>query len=175
MNLLNILFVQFGYEDFNTFVNSAFHPKTGLLAVTISSSLATLGYYFENFLGFEPVIGMVMVGLFITELSTGIKASIREGNKFESQKFGRAFIKMIIYVLMIGFANILATGMEVKSIFGLEFNYYEWLHYAFLNYVLINLFISNVENFERLGWNEFVPLLGRLSSFLKLKKKDDTI
>jgi hypothetical protein len=75
---------------------------------------------------------------------------------------------------MIGFAHVLAVKVNIKPVFGMDFNYYEWMHYTFFNYVLIQLFISNIENFNRLGWDEFIPMIGRLTKFLKIKiKKDD--
>ncbi len=172
MNIIDKTLDNLGFENFNVFTDSTFHPKLMSLNFSLSTILATIGYYFEQFIGFEPLVGMTMIGLFLLELFTGVKASIREGNKFESKKFGRAWLKMVVYILMIGFANVLAVHVKVKPIFGVEFNYYEWLHYAFFNFVILNLFVSNIENATRLGWDEFVPILGKISSWLKLKNNN---
>ena len=86
-----------------------------------------------------------------------------------SKKLGRGFLKMMIYMSMIGSANLLAQHIHIKPILGWTFNYYEWIHYTCMNFVILQLFMSNIENFNRLGWTEFVPLLKKLSKLLKLK------
>jgi hypothetical protein len=75
---------------------------------------------------------------------------------------------------MIGASNLLAIYVPVKPIFGWDFNIYEWLHYGFYNFALINLFWSNLENFIRLGWDEYLPLLNRLKPYVKQKKKNES-
>ena len=63
--------------------------------------------------------------------------------------------------------------MVSKPFFGFDFNIYEWLHYFFLNFTILQLFISNLENFKRLGWQEFVPAINKISNFLKIGNKKD--
>ena len=136
----------------------------------MSSILGCIAYLIENFLGFESMVAVAILILFTLELITGIKASLKEGDCFSSKKLGRGFLKMMIYMLMIGSANLLALNIHIKPILGWSFNYYEWIHYTCMNFVILQLFISNIENFNRLGWSEFVPLLSKLSKFLKIKK-----
>lgn len=157
----------FGFDSITQLLDSTFHIKTVLFTTAVSSVLGFLAYYFEIFLGFKPIIGLGMLILFLLEVYTGVKASLQDGEKFDVKKFPRGIVKFSIYLLMIGAANILAVNMSVK----LSLNYYEWIHYTLMNLVLIQLFISNIKNFERLGWNEFLPILGKLHDFLKLKNK----
>lgn len=161
-----------GYDTINSFIESAFHPKMAGLSITFAGILGSISYYVENFLGFDPIIGIVMVALFGVELFTGIKASKVEGNKFSSKKFGRGFLKMGVYLIMIGLAHLLAKNVDIKPLFGWEFNYYEWMHYAFFNFVIIQLFISNLENFKRLGWDDFLPILKKLTKFVEKENKE---
>ena len=174
IKLLNSVFVSMGYDDASNFIESAFHPKTMGFTITASSFLATLAAYFEKTIGLDPVVGIIMYVLFFVELSTGIAASKKEGGEFKSKKLGRGFFKMLVYMTMIGSAHLLAKNVDVKPTFGLEINYYEWLHYAFFNFVILNLFISNIENFARLGWGEFKPLLTKLKSWTTIKKEKET-
>lgn len=171
MKHLHTTFDTLGFKDSTSFVDSTFHPNNINISLIMSSILGSVAYVIENFLGFETMVGVAMAILFGLEMFTGIKASLREGSDFESKKFGRGILKMLIYMLMIGAAHILAITVKIKPILGYTFNYYEWIHYSAFNFVLIQLFISNIENFNRLGWTEFVPLLTKLSKFLKLKKK----
>lgn len=161
----------FGFESLQDFTESTFHTKTAAFSAIASVSSGTLAYIFEEFLGFDPYVGLIMLVLFFVELMTGIRASVQvDKDKFSTEKFARGWVKFGVYLLMVGSAHILATHVQIKPIFGWDFNYYEWIHYTFFNYILINLFISNIENFERLGWDEFVPVIGKLAEFLKVKK-----
>lgn len=144
----------------------------------LSALAGLLGGYFKTVMGFEPVVGFVMVVLFSLDVFTGVKYSLEQGNKFDYLVFGRAWLKLLSYSIVIGMANLLAKNVEVKNLVGFDMNYFEWLHYAFLNFVLLQLFISVLQNFEKLGWNEFVPLISHLKRFIKIKpeefkKKDD--
>lgn len=170
MRQLNATFDSLGFRNSEAFVDSTFHPSSLNLTIIMSSILGCLSYVIENFLGFESMVGVALSILFGLEIFTGIKASIREGEEFTSKKLGRGFLKMGIYMLMIGASHILAIHVQIKPIFGFSFNYYEWIHYTAFNFVLIQLFVSNIENFNRLNWTEFVPLLTRLSKVLKIKK-----
>jgi hypothetical protein len=171
MKQLNTTLDSMGFKDSASFVDSTFHPNTINVSIIMSTIFGSIAYFIENFLGFEAMVGVAMALLFALEMFTGIKASLREGHDFESRKFGRGILKMFVYMFMIGCAHILAVNVSIKPILGFSFNYYEWIHYACFNFVLIQLFISNIENFNRLGWTEFVPLLPKLSKFLKLKQK----
>lgn len=171
MKHLHLTLDSLGFKDSTSFVESTFHPNNFNASLIMSSILGSIAYVIEHFLGFESMVGLALVILFTMEIVTGIKASIKEGEDFNSKKLGRGFFKMAIYMAMIGSAHLLATYVKIKAIFGLEFNYYEWIHYSAFNFVLIQLFISNIENFNRLGWTEFIPILTKLSKFLKLKKK----
>jgi hypothetical protein len=112
-------------------------------------------------------VGIGIILLFGLEFYTGLKASKLEGRKFDSELFGKGWFKLFVYMLMIGISHAMANNIEIKPIFGVTFNVYEWLHYAFYNYIIINLIWSNLENFKRLGWTEYSPILKRLSKYIK--------
>lgn len=169
MKHLDPTFDTLGFNDSASFVESTFHPHNINFSLIMSSILGLVAYIVETFLGFETMVGVAIFILFCLEVVTGIKASLKKGNPFSSKKLGRGFLKMMIYMLMIGAANLLSQYVHIKPILGWSFNYYEWIHYTCFNFVILQLFISNIENFNRLGWTEFVPILKKLSKFLKLK------
>jgi hypothetical protein len=161
-----------GYDSTQHFIDSAFHPKLFFLSGSISAVFGTLGYLFDSIFGIHWLVGLMLVLLFALELYTGIKASKKDGHVFDSEKFGKGWLKLFVYMIMIGVSNILAVHVPVKPILGWSFNVYEWLHYAFYNYVLLNLFWSNLENFVRLGWNDYLPILNKLKKYIKDEKPD---
>jgi hypothetical protein len=163
-----------GYDSVNHFVDSTFHPKLFTLSAGTSACLGTLAYLFDHIFGISWIVGLVLVLLFTIELYTGVKAAKKDGFKFDSEKFGKGWIKLLIYMIMIGSSNLLAIYVPVKPIFGWDFNIYEWLHYGFYNFALINLFWSNLENFIRLGWDEYLPLLNKLKPYVKQENKNES-
>ena len=156
-----------GYDSTQHFLDSAFHPKLTVVTATFSAISGTLGYVFDHVFGIHWLVALILVVLFTVELYTGIKASKKDGYQFDSEKFGKGWLKLFIYMIMIGASNILAIYVPVKPILGFTFNIYEWLHYAFYNYVLLNLFWSNIENFVRLGWDDYLPILKKLKKYVK--------
>lgn len=152
-------------------MDSAFHPNLAGFAAGISTLFASIAYYFNSVFGIELPVGIVLIILFFLEMYTGIKASIKEKKKFDSELFGKGWLKLFVYMIMIGCSNALANYVPVKAFFSWQFNIYEWLHYGFYNFVLINLFWSNLENFKRLGWNEYLPILKQLSKYIKDEPK----
>ena len=165
-----------GYRDMDHFLTSAFHPQMVGTCTSVSAIFAAIAYYFNIVFGIVLPVGIGIVLLFGLEFYTGLKASKKEGYKFDSELFGKGWFKLFVYMLMIGVSHAMATNIKIKPIFGMTFNIYEWLHYAFYNYVIINLIWSNLENFKRLGWTEYLPILKHLSKYIKdepIKPIDD--
>jgi hypothetical protein len=136
---------------------------------------AAIAHAFENVFGIHIIVFMVLCTLFFLEMHTGIKASKKEGLNFESDKFQKGWFKLGVYAIMIGSMNLCAVFIPHKPILGIDVNIYSFLHYAFYNYVIISLFISNIENFVRLGWElgGFIPWIAKRLN-LEILKKDET-
>jgi len=162
---------ELGYDSLSRLSSSTFHPECYGCTITISMILATLAGFFETYVGIEPAVGAGILLLFIIEVFTGIGASVKEKKPVTSRRFWGGFIKLGIYTIMIGASHLLANGIEIKDFMGVSFNIYEWIHYFFLNFTILQLFISNIENFRRLGWGEFVPVINKIAEFLKLEDK----
>jgi hypothetical protein len=97
------------------------------------------------------------------EFITGIRASVREGGKIESKKFGRFILKILTYTLIIGIINVFRTRLEIPQVFGQDINIYAWIYYVSLNMIIIQLIISVFENLSRLGFAESSKIFKALS------------
>lgn len=170
MNNFDTIFKELGFDSTSHFVDSLVHPsnikKTGI----ISGFLGVLGTYFETFFGIVPIVGFCICGLFFIELYTGIMASRLGNSPIKSKKLASGFIKLGIYFLFIGFANQLQVNMPVKEVFGYKLDYYSFIHYVFLNFTILQYMLSNLENFEKLGWEKNIPLAGKIRSILNFEK-----
>lgn len=170
MSFLEKIIMASGYTSTEHFINSTFHPTIYKAAISISISGATVAYYLDYLFGLNIPMGISVLLLAGLEFYTGLKASKKEGIPFDSELFGKGWFKLFVYLIMLGTSHMFALHVEVKTIFGLSFSIYEWLYYGFFNYIVINLFWSNLENFKRLGWHEFSPILKRLAKYVKDEK-----
>jgi hypothetical protein len=179
MKFLEKTILASGYENTQHFLSSTFHPDS-LINTTITTGIATgIAVLIETFLGIHLVVILVILGLFSLELFTGIKASYKDGYGWCTKKFGKGFLKLTIYTLMVGFTNLLAIYGPVETYWSYEFNHYKWLHYLFSNFVIINYILSNLENFIRLGWKDQFGLVEKIAKYFNLhvltikKEKDE--
>lgn len=161
-----------GYDSGSHLIDSTFHPNSVGTVLGISSITASITYYFEAIMGITIPVGILIILLFGLELFTGVKASIKEGKGFSSEKFQKGWLKLFIYMIFIICSNLAAKYIPNRSFFGFNFNIYDWLHYLFYNFIIVQLFISNLENFMRLGWGNFLPIISQLSSILKINKEE---
>jgi hypothetical protein len=165
-----------GYKDSNHLLDSTFHPSNAEWMISVSAFFAGVAYIFEHVFGIHLLVGVILSILFFLELYTGIKASKKEGIPFESNLFQKGWVKLGIYMIMIGSSYTLSVFVPHNVYAGIDINIYAFLHYAFYNYVLVSLFISNIENFIRLGW-KFGGLIMWIGKRLNLKvyqeHKDD--
>jgi len=171
---MNYLTQLFGFKDAAHFLDSAFHFKNLVLTLNFSITLATISLFVEKYFGFNLIVFVVIIILFTTEIVTGTKASVKEGKPITSKEMPKGYIKLFVYFIPIISAHLLAVNMPINNVFGYETSVYEWLHLATLHFVILNLFISLFENFARLGWDEFVPLIKHINKILKIDPKKST-
>lgn len=171
--LFSLIVQSSGYKDTEHFINSAFHPDFVAQSTAISGSLAAVAYYFNQVFGFQLPVGGVIIVLFFLEMYTGIKASKVEGRGWESEQFGKGWLKLAIYWIMIGCTNILDIYAKSPEILGYEIDIYAFVHFAWLNFVILQLLGSNIENFIRLGWDKKSMLIRILAKIYNIKDKED--
>jgi len=171
--LLTLIVQSSGYKDTAHFLNSAFHPDFAAQAGAISTTLAIIAYYFKMVFGFELPVGMVIVILFFLEMYTGIKASQKEGIGWQSQQFGKGWLKLGVYWIMLGCTNILDIYASSPELLGYEIDIYAFVHFAWLNFVILQLLGSNIENFIRLGWDKKLMLVRLLAKIYNIKLNEN--
>ena len=164
---INILVKDFGFNGLSDLYQSTFGLVLKKPILLFSVSLASLGSMCEEFLGLDPIVYVAFIILLFLEFFTGIRASLKEGVKIQSKKFGRVILKLMIYTLVIGVINIFSTRIEVPKAFGLSVNIYSLIYYAALNLIIIQLILSVFENLSRLGFEETSKIYRAVSRILK--------
>ena len=161
------LMQEFGFATNMDFLTSTFGFCCKKPIMLFSVSLATIGTLVENYVGLSPVVYIAFVLLLFLEFFTGIRASIKEGNKIYSKKFGRVILKLAVYTVLIGIINVFRTRFEVPELFGAELNLYSFIYYTVINLIVCQLILSVLENLSRLGFEETSRIYRGLSKALK--------
>lgn len=178
-NAIDKFISEFGFEGVSDYVGSCFHWGASSKPLLLSVSLGTMATYFEQFIGLEPMVYLAFIILLVCEFVTGVRASVKEGNKIESKKFGRFILKILTYTLIIGLINVFRTRLEVPNIFGQDLNIYAWIYYVSLNMIIVQLIISVFENLSRLGYAEssriFKALTIRAKKWFDLEKHEEDV
>ena len=133
---------EFGFINFMDFFISTFGFCTKEPILIISLSLATIGSIVENFIGLDPVVYSAFILLIILEFCTGIKASLKEGVKIKSKRFGRFILKIIVYTILIGIINVFRTRLEIPEAVGVKINIYSLIYFLTLNLIIFQLILS---------------------------------
>lgn len=169
----NIAADQQGFENVYEFLNSVFHFKQIFFILKSASILTVIAGVIENYLGIKPIVFVCIIVMFSLEMGTGIAVARRNAD-YQSHLMPRGAVKLFVYFTFIGCSHLFALHLPAMAfpILGWEFNPYILLFYFFLNWTILTLFVSNIENFKKLGWDEYVPILGKIHSLLKLKIKN---
>lgn len=170
----NILADQQGFESFTDFLKSVFHIKQTPMILKVTTATTTFATLTEQYLGVKLIVLIGIAFLFFIEMGTGFYYAWGKG-ELSSTRLPRGLVKMAVYVCLMGCVHIFATHLPVPEAAGYKFNIYVVIYYAFLNLIILNLLLSVIENFEKLGWDEYIPVIRKIHSFLKLKKtQNDT-
>lgn len=130
-------------------------------------AIGTAVAFLEKLFGLEWAFLLGFFLAIIMEVLTGVKASLKEGKKLQSNKWGRVFVKLGIYAALLFILNMFAKG-EGIDLAGFEFNFFRWVYWLYFVGISIQLIISILENLSRMGYEE-TSLIGRL---LKGRLKD---
>lgn len=140
-NILNLIVSNFGFKNYNDFLNSMIHFN--LLKITIP--IALISTMIENAFGLNFITIIAFILLLLVELTTGILASNKRGIKIESKKFGRFGFKLFVWLSIFFIVNALKNQyLDNRPIYEL----YEWMHDGLVIYVSIEYLISILENFS---------------------------
>ena len=96
-----------GFCSLQDVFQSTLHYKNFKPMFAFSLTVGSASSLIDKFLGLEPLMFLAFSMLLILEFITGVLASIKEGSKIESRKFGRFVFKVFIYTLMISVVHIM--------------------------------------------------------------------
>lgn len=151
-----------GFLSLQDLFQSTLHYKNYKPMFTVSITVASLSSFIDKWLGLEPMVFIAFCVLLIIEFATGISASIREGKKIESRKFGRFICKVFIYTLMIGVVHILNTSADGRIVSKV----YTFIYWVIVDYISLQLIISVFENLSRLGFQETSKVFKKINKYL---------
>lgn len=147
MKLLIKLLATYAYSSPREFFESMFPSwkyQLQYLSLILSGISGGLSYLF----GFGPALAFAMFVLIVVEVSTGIKASRKEGKDFESFRFSRCVFKLafwaIIFYVIHQFENEYADRTHVFDIIAHAF--FKILFLFALSFFAIEHLTSILEN-----------------------------
>lgn len=178
MKHVNYFLEGFGFKGLGDYAHSTFGYMIKPDAVGYALVIGYVSAFFKEHLGFPLVVFSAFVILNILEFHTGVQASKRKGEKVESRKMGRMFLKVGTYLLIIWMLNAFQTGLKFPSIVDFELDPFIVMYWAFLAGVIYQLFKSLLENLVALGYEEANGVLGYLirkynKTFSDDQKTDD--
>ncbi len=113
MNLKRFL-QSYGFGDVRYFCLSLFPSfKYGTQTASLTASVV-LGAVSE-FLGLTPLLVVVMFLAVLVETLTGTRASLKRGEPFESWKFSRCVLKVMVWVFLLFMFHQFSLELQVRS------------------------------------------------------------
>jgi len=119
--------------------------KTDLLLGTLFSAISFI-------FGFNHLFLFALVVLLGFEWYTGVKASLKRGEKHSSRKFGRMLLKIATYLTPIYILNTFSANANFPIVMGYEVDPFTWLYWVYIIGVIWQLFVSLLENYKCLGY-----------------------
>ena len=159
---MNEFLKDWGFSSLHDLFQSTLHYKNYKPMFTVSITVAGLSSFIDKWLGLEPMVFLAFCVLLVIEFITGIGASIKEGNKIESRKFGRFICKVFIYTIMIGVVHILNTSADGRIVSKV----YSFIYWVIIDYISLQLIISVFENLSRLGFQETSKVFKKINKYL---------
>lgn len=148
MNWFNQLLLSYGFSscrDFLLSVFPSFKYGTSTISIIVSAILGLL----STWLGISPCIIMVMLAAVLVETMTGIRASKKQGEPFESFKFSRCVIKVALWVFLFFMFHQFSLDAETKVghwVWALAGFLFDVLHATTMVYFVVEYGTSILEN-----------------------------
>lgn len=162
MKTINYYLQGFGFLNTKEYISSTFGFMLSSKTITWSSIVGLLSAFLQEYLGLPIMVFSAFVVLNMLEFRTGIKAAKRKGQKVESRKMGRMFLKVGTYLLIIWMLHSFEKGLNFPEVFQFELDPFIVFYWAFLAGVIYQLFKSLLENLVALDYEEANGVLGFL-------------
>lgn len=169
MDTLNYLAKIIGYNNYDQLIDSTFHLDSTREAIVAATAASFFAFSVKGIFGYEAPVLLAIIVLFLIELYTGIKSSAARGESFSTTKFMRGFVKLFIYIVLVGVTNVFYLYTPEKEVFGVDVNFYGWIHWGFSNWVIVHMLLSVLENMIELKWDKHLPLVTTLAKLFNLK------
>lgn len=150
MNRINYLLEGFGFRDMADFRFSTFGFMGSNALMNWAAIAAAFATFTHAFFGFSTSFLIAYVVLILFEWITGVTASLKRGEKHESRKLGRMFLKIIVYSLLIYIPNTFSKEAQFPEAFGYEVDPFLWLYWVILFVIIWQLVVSILENLDSL-------------------------
>ena len=99
MTFINKFLLSYGYDSAGALFRSVF-PSTKYVGVGQSAALSSVWGLLCSALGIWPILAFAMVLVMVVELVSGIVASHKRKEAFESAKFSRFVLKLCIWFVL---------------------------------------------------------------------------
>ena len=137
-------------------------------------------------LGLTPGLVVAMFVAVLVETFTGIKASSKRGEKFESFKFSRCILKLTIWVVIIYVLHQFTCEMESGDSYFYQFGYvvFMLMKVSVMMYFCVEYVTSILENLAEIEgkpkdslvnmmWEAFRNATAQLSNIFKKRNEED--
>lgn len=149
----------FGFLNVRDLYTSAF-GALGVKALKWSAAMGFLQLLVKSYLGIDLMVLLAFALLIAAEWFTGIRASLRQGEKLKSRKLVRMVVKIGVYSFIIFLLHAFEGSLKAPEVLGLVLNPFSWLYNAVLIAIVFQLVVSLFENLGRLGYKESKTLAG---------------
>lgn len=150
----------FGFKDRQDYITTTFGYMLQKSTITWSLIFGFAKTLIQDLFGFDYMVLLAFVFLNILEYKSGVAASKKNGQPFQSRKVGRMLLKVGTYMMIIFILNTFEKRLKMPEVMGFELDPFTLLYFAFLFGVIIQLLKSLFENWEQLGYKEARGALG---------------
>jgi len=166
------------FEDFALSIFPSYKYQLHGAVLTISALSGVINYLF----GITPALAIAMFFAILIEVSTGIKASKRKGDKFESLKFSRCVIKILVWLAILYIINAFKREFQdSKNLIDIAaYGFFSFVFVACLTGFLVEYVTSILENVSVLKGREKTAIIeaiqggwSNLLSNIKPKKNEN--
>lgn len=158
MKTLNYILQGFGFMNWTDYKTSSFGFMTEKV-ISMAAIGAVITSFTTELFGITPFFCIAYVVLILFEWQTGVKASLKRGEKHESRKLGRMILKIATYSIPVYVLNTFQKEVVFPVVLGYEIDPFVWLYWTVLLVIIWQLLVSLLENLEQLGYRYPTVLL----------------
>jgi hypothetical protein len=167
-HFISKLLASYGWKDLHDLLLSLFPSwKYQLQQLSIIFSLIT--GIFSFLFGFGPLLALAVLVAIFTEVGTGIKASTKSGDDFESWRFSRCIIKLALWAILFFVIHQFENEYEGRTQFLdiLAFLFFRIVFLSALTFFVFEHTTSILENIAVIDGRPKTALINVIQGFWK--------